>query len=480
VQLCAMKSARMEFDPAALVQPPPPILAGPRPPEKSLPFPRLLRVMKDNPLAAIPRIAYEQLIWDAKWLFGHKLLVSDPVGIKRVLLDNAANYPKAPLDVHILSKAFGEGIHVSDGEKWRTHRRMMSSSFDVRSIASYAPPMVEAAQVRLRAWDLLGEGGTVDIAAEMRALTREVISRTMFSADASALGSELSRALHEGFEHLNFSLFDIAPLIGPILLKRKLRRARSELEPLYIAIDKLIEARRGSTVGQAGDLLDRLLAAADSETGAQMTDEEVRDEVIVIFLGGHETSALATTYVWYLLSQHAFAEERLHMELASVLGGRAPTVADLQNLPYTRMVIEESLRLYPPGPMLSGRVAREADVICGHPVPKGMEIAVLPWVVHRHRMLWDNPDLFDPDRFSPERSAGRSRFAYLPFGGGHRVCIGAALAMTEISLLLATMAQRYRLRLVPGQDIVLRHRLTLRPRDGIRMSLERRIRPGTL
>jgi cytochrome P450 len=157
-----------------------------------------------------------------------------------------------------------------------------------------------------------------------------------------------------------------------------------------------------------------------------------------------------------------------------VLGGRVPTSDDLDKLVYTRMVIEEAMRLYPPAPALTGRVAREADEICGRAIRKGAELVILPWVLHRHRTLWEDPDRFDPERFSKERSASRPRFAYLPFGAGPRVCIGAQLALTEVSLLVATMAQRYRLKLVPEQEIVLTHRVTLRPRDGIRMQLERR------
>jgi cytochrome P450 len=205
-----------------------------------------------------------------------------------------------------------------------------------------------------------------------------------------------------------------------------------------------------------------------------MSDKEVRDEVIIIFFAGHDTSALAATYVWYLLSLHPEQEAKLHAELDAVLGGRVPTYDDLEKLSYTRMVIEETMRLYPPAPALTGRVAREADEICGHPIRKGAEVIVLPWVLHRHRTLWDDPDRFDPERFSRERSATRPRFAYLPFGGGPRICIGAQLASTEVALMVATMAQRYRPRLVPGQDIVLLHRITLRPRDGIRMRLQRR------
>jgi cytochrome P450 len=205
-----------------------------------------------------------------------------------------------------------------------------------------------------------------------------------------------------------------------------------------------------------------------------MTDEEVRDEVIIIFLAGHETSALAATYLWYLLSLHPEEEAKLHAELDAVLGGRVPTHDDLEKLSYTRMVIDEALRLYPPAPALTGRVAREADEICGRPIAKGTEIAILPWVVHRHHTLWAEPGRFDPERFSRAKSTTRPRFAYLPFGGGPRTCIGAQLALTEVSLLVATMARRYRLKLVPQQDIVLSHRVTQRPRDGIRMQLERR------
>ena len=164
----------------------------------------------------------------------------------------------------------------------------------------------------------------------------------------------------------------------------------------------------------------------------------------------------------------------MHAELAAVLGGRAPTYADLEELAYTRMVMEEALRLYPPAPILAGRVARERDEICGLRIEKGTQVVIAPWVVHRHRALWNAPERFQPERFSKERSVTRPRFAYLPFGGGPRVCIGAQLAMTEVSLLLAVLAQRYRLKLAPGQDIRLLHRVTLRPRDGIRMRLLRR------
>jgi cytochrome P450 len=451
-----------------------PELAGPKAPAQRLSFFAALAAMKDNPLATVPVMAYEQPIWEAKSMFGNQVVVSDPAGIKRILLDNVANYPKAPLDVRILSTAFGDGLLSSDGDKWRAHRRVMSPSFDYRSIPSYAPVITDAAKARLEAWDEQGENAEVDIAREMVTLTLEVISRTMFSADSDALRSRLDETIRKAMVELSFGLQHIAPLIGPFLLNRKLARVRTNFEALDAVMQKLIRGREKHAATAPKDLLDRLIAATDSETGFRMTDEEVRDEVIIIFLAGHDTSALAATYVWYLLSLHPEAEAKLHAELDAVLGGRVPTYDDLDKLPYTRMVIDEAMRLYPPAPALTGRVAREADEICGRPIAKGTEIVILPWVLHRHRTLWDDPDRFEPERFSRERSTTRPRFAYLPFGGGPRICIGAQLAMTEVSVLVATMAQRYRLKLVPRQDIVLLHRVTLRPRDGIRMQLERR------
>src|SRR5215831_14109676 len=337
--------------------------------------------MKDNPLATIPVVAYEKPIWEAKSMFGNQLIVSDPAGIKRVLLDNVANYPKTALDVRVLSTAFGDGLLTSEGDKWRAHRRVMSPSFDHRSIASYAPVITDAAEARLKAWDAKGANAEIDIAREMVTLTLEVISRTMFSADSDALRSRLDDTIRKGLAELSFGLQHIAPVIGPFLLNRKLARIRANFEALDAVMQNLIRGREKHAAAAPKDLLDRLIAATDSETGFRMTDEEVRDEVIIIFLAGHDTSALAATYVWYLLALHPEEEAKLHAELDAVLGGRLPTSDDLQRLTYTRMVIEEAMRLYPPAPALTGRVAREADEICGHRVGKRMEIAILPWVL---------------------------------------------------------------------------------------------------
>jgi len=451
--------------------PSPALVALAPPPEKRPSLLRQILSPAPNEFETIPMIAFEKPIWEWKSIFGHNFVVSDPQGVKRVLLDNVANYPKTQMETEMLGAIVGEGLLVSQGEKWKSHRRLMSPSFDFRSILSYAPAMVAAAESFTNAWSQLSGRAPVDIAEEMTNLTLRVISNTMFSADGEILGELVDSSLRRMGEAIDFNLLDIVPIIGPPRMKRKMARIHANFLTMDATMQKLIQAR-GTVEGRPPhDLLDRLIAARDGETGTRLTNDEVRDEVVIIFLAGHDTTALALTYTWYLLSQHPEVESKLHAELARVLAGRAPTYDDLANLPYTKMVIEEAMRLYPPAPGLSNRAVLEDDEVAGIKIPKGAQVAVIPWVIHRHRLLWDNPETFDPERFSPERSQGRHRFAYLPFGGGPRVCIGMALALVEAQLILATIAQRFRLTLIPDQKIVLQHRITMRPRDGIKMTL---------
>lgn len=446
-----------------------PVLIGPRIPEKKLPFFENLRVARENQFAIIPRIAYEVPVWASKSIFGTAYFINDPAGVKRVLLDNVANYPKAEMERFALGSAFGDGLLVSEGETWRFHRRVMAPAFDHKSIVSYSPAMVECAQTALSQWDRLGSGTVIDIADTMTHVTFDIISRAMFSTEAQRLGGIVEGAMRRGQEMLTFDFTFLLPLVGSWRMKRKFARIHEVFAQMDTEILALIRAR-GAGKG-SGDLLDRLVSARDGETGKGLSEREIRDEVVIIYLAGHETTALAMTYVWYLLSQHPAVEAKLHAELDTVLGGRAPSFDDIASLPYTRMVIDEAMRLYPPAPGLTGRVALEDDEIAGTKIPKGAMVLIAPWIVQRHRKLWQDPDSFDPERFAPERTKERHRFAYLPFGGGPRICIGMQLALTEAALILATMAQRYRLKLVPGQDIVLQHRVTMRPRDGIRMIL---------
>jgi cytochrome P450 len=435
-----------------------------------------VRSTKGNPFEIIPLRAFEQPFYLSKWILGSVLIVNDPDGVRRVLLDNVANYPKEALGDQFFSAMFGEGLLSAPGPKWRTHRKVMAPSFGTRTVESYAPAMVETTVAFAQRWDALPESAEIDIAAEMNALTLKIICRTMFSSDAEELAAHATEALHFAQSSLEFGLLDVLPVIGPWRIKRKTDAIRDHFKSMDAAIYRLIGEREKIRHEAPKDFLTRLVAAKDPDDGVGLDATEVRDEVITIFMAGHETTAVTMTWVWYLLSQHPAEEATLHHELDTVLGGRAPTIEDLPKLPYTRMVIEEAMRVYPPAPGISLREAKEADEICGFKVTPGLQVLVSPWILHRHRLLWDDPERFDPTRFSKEASEKRPRFAYLPFGGGPRVCIGATLAMTETILILAVLAQQFRIRLKEGQEVKLQTRITLRPKNGMKTILERRRR----
>jgi cytochrome P450 len=450
-------------------------LAGLAPPPLKAPsFLRTIRASRGNPFEIIPLQAYEQSVYLVKSPLGRLLMVNDPEGVRHVLLDNVANYPKNDLELKFFSAMFGEGLLSAPSAKWRTHRKVMAPSFGTRTVESYAPAMVDSTVAFTQQWGVLPELAEIDIAEEMMTLTLKIICRTMFSSDAEELAICAREALHFAQESLQFGLLDVLPVIGPKRINLKAEAIRAHFTGMDTAIYRLICEREKIRNEAPKDFLTRLVAAKDPDDGVGLNATEVRDEVITIFMAGHETTAVTMTWVWYVLSQFPLEEAKLHAELDTVLAGRMPTVEDLPNLPYTRMLIEEVMRLFPPAPGISIRQAQEADEVCGFKVPKGMQIMISPWVLHRHRRLWDNPERFDPTRFSKEASEKRPRFAYLPFGGGPRVCIGATLAMTEASLILAVLAQRFQLRLKEPQEIKLQTRITLRPKDGLKMLLVRR------
>jgi len=444
------------------------------PPLKPASFLEAIRASRGNAFEIIPLQAYEQPVYLSKTALGKLLMVNDPEGVRRILLDNVANYPKNGMEIEFFSAMFGEGLLSAPHAKWRTHRKVMAPSFGTRTVESYAPAMVETTVAFARHWDALPEFAEVDIAEEMKSLTLKIICRTMFSSDADELAACSGEALDFAQASMEFGLLDVLPVIGPRRIKRTVAAIRAHFKGMDAAIYRLISEREKIRHEAPKDFLTRLVAAKDPDDGVGLNAAEVRDEVITIFMAGHETTAVTMTWVWYLLSQHPLEEAKLHGELDTVLAGRTPTVEDLPNLPYTRMVIEEAMRVYPPAPGLSIRQAKEADEVCGFKVTPGLQVMISPWVLHRHRRLWDNPELFDPTRFTKEASEKRARFAYLPFGGGPRVCIGATLAMTEATLILAVLAQRFRLRLKERQEIKLQARITLRPKNGMMTILERR------
>jgi cytochrome P450 len=444
------------------------------PPLKPASFLKTLRASRGNAFEVVPLRAYEQPVYLSQSFFGKVLMVNDPEGVRRVLLDNVSNYPKNDLEIEFFSAMFGEGLLSAPHAKWRTHRKVMAPSFGTRTVETYAPAMVETTLAFAQRWDALPESAEMDIADEMKVLTLKIICRTMFSADADELAALSRGALDFTQGSLEFGLLDVLPVIGPRRIKRTVEAIRARFKGMDTAIYRLINEREKIRNEAPKDFLTRLVAAKDPDDGAGLNATEVRDEVITIFMAGYETTAVSMTWVWYLLSQHPLEEAKLHAELDAVLGGRTPTLEDLPNLPYTRMVIEEAMRIYPPAPGISIRQAQAADEVCGFKVTPGMQILISPWILHRHRRLWDDPDRFTPARFNKEEGEKRPRFAYLPFGGGPRVCIGATLAMTEAMLILAMLAQRFRLRLKEPQDIKLQTRITLRPKNGMITILERR------
>jgi cytochrome P450 len=339
-------------------------------------------------------------------------------------------------------------------------------------VASYAPAVSSAADAFVEHWRALGAGARIDMAEEMTDLTLRIISRTMFSSDRPDLLNAIRGSLHGGTMAVgDVSLLDVLPLTREGRMRRRERHVAEVFAPLDGLVSDLMAERAAAGTGGAADLLARLMAATDEAGGGKLSAREVRDEVMTIFLAGHETTAMTMSWTWYLLSQHPAWAERLEVELDAVLAGRAAGQDDLPNLPLTRRIIEESMRLYPAAPGLSTRVALAEDELGGRKIAKGTRVVLLPWVLHRHHRLWDDPERFDPDRFLPERSRDRPRFAFLPFGAGPRVCIGQILAVNEAVLLLASLAQHFRPRLAPDAKVVLRHNVTLQPKHGLAMIL---------
>ena len=452
-----------------------PALALPRRPRGRTNLRQSLRDMRENALTAHHQENFAADIIVQRILWRRMFIINEPGAIKHILLDNAANYTKSEVGRRLLEPGLGRGLLTSEGETWRRHRRIMAPAFDPRSVVGYAPIMTTVTEDMLAKWDALAEPRELDVAAAMMQATLHIISRAMFSSDSDEIVDAVERGVGQYQTTVRPSLLDL--LHVPLWLTRLLVPQPTEgiFDEFDEKVDRLLTERGREPDSEPKDLLARLLAARDDETGGGMTPQEVRDQVVTIFMAGHETTSQALSWTWYLLSQHPAEEARLHAELALVLQGRTPRYEDIADLRYTRMVIEESMRLYPPAHTI-GRQPIAADEVLGHRIPAGAEVLIMPWLLHRKPSLWDDPNRFAPERFSPERAAARPRFAYMPFGAGARICIGAAFAMTEAILILATIAQRYRLRLKSGHPVEPQGLITLRPRYGLRMNLERRLR----
>jgi cytochrome P450 len=393
-----------------------------------------------------------------------------PEHIQHILVKNQANYIKA-FSHEKLRVPLGMGILTNEGESWRQQRRLMAPTFTPKAVTEYADLMLAETDRMLERWQARPAGEPLAINPEMIRLTMSIISRSMFDMDIGEEFAEVGQALTFILDFSNkrtISLID-PPLWLPTPLNQGLRRALQILDGfLYGIID---QRRRQAVAGD--DLLSRLMEARDPETGQTMSDEQLRDEMLIIFFAGHETTATLLTWTWTLLAQHPEVEEALYDELERVLGGRSPGLDDLEALPYTRMVLDEALRLYPPV-AITARDAVADDEIDGYRIEAGSMVSLNPYLTQRHPEFWEKPGAFYPEHFTSERVEARPRYAYFPFGAGPRICLGKHFALLEAMLALSEVAQRTRLRLVPGQSLEPIWSGTLRPEGDILMTIQTR------
>lgn len=397
-------------------------------------------------------------------------LVAHPDGVQHILRDNHQNYVKSPA-YQRLALVLGQGLVTAEGEHWRRQRQLIQPVFTPRHVNTFAETMCTHIRAFLNRWRHLDNGQVLDISQEMMRLTLDVIADTMFGADVSDAVPVVRAALDEvmQFARARMALAFYPERWIPTPAGRRFTRAVAALDEI---VYRFIEERRREGTDRE-DLLGLLMRATYEDDGTFMDDKMLRDEVMTIFLAGHETTATALTWIWMLLSQHPDVRRRLYAELDHALDGRLPTLDDVPRLRYTEAVVKEAMRLYPPA-WIVGREARHDDVVMGYHIPAGMFVVTSQYVTHRHPAFWDNPEGFDPDRWLDEARQPKHRFAYFPFGGGPRICIGKHFAMLEIMLVLASLAQFYELDLMPGRPIELHPSVTLRPAHGMMMRLTHR------
>ncbi|MCC6605930.1 MAG: cytochrome P450 [Anaerolineae bacterium] len=404
----------------------------------------------------------------------HTYLVGHPDLVREVLVTQGDKFEKARLDKQILGKFLGNGLLTSDGDFHKRQRRLAQPAFHSKRIQNYAEVMVDYANQVTAGWE---DGTVLDITEAMMHLTMLIVSKTLFDADAITGSGDTAVAIASAMHNLQavsnrdyqrgFSL----PSWVPTADNRLRNRAAAQFNQV---MDQIIAGRRQTAVdGQVadtGDLLSMLMLSVD-EDGAVMDDKQLRDEVATLFAAGHETTSNALSWTWFLLAQHPEVEAKLHAELDEVLAGRQPTLADLPHLPYSLQIIKEAMRLYPPAWILNGRTALEDVEIGDYTIPKGSTVFMSPYVMHRLPQYFAQPEAFQPERFTPEFEKSLPRFAYMPFGGGTRVCIGNAFAMMEAQLILATIAQKYRLAIAQREPVRYKAQITLVPEAGIQMQV---------
>jgi cytochrome P450 len=435
----------------------------------------ILAALARNPVEIWSDFHFERPVLVGKTFFGYRAVVSDPAGVRRVFLDNVGNYRKDAVQLRVLRPGLGSGLLTAEGEAWKAQRRSLAPLFSPRQVAAFAPAMHRVAQAAAEAVAERRDGAVVEAQEEMAVVALKVLEQTLFSQGLARDATQFQKAVTRYFETIGridpldvLGAPDFLPRIGRI-------RGKDSLAFFAAAVDDIIAARRALIASGASapeDLLTLLLRAADPETGRGLSEEDVRANIVTFIGAGHETTANALTWTLYLLSQSPSWRARVEAEIDAKFDP-ADETDPTERLPVTKAVFEEAMRLYPP----AANLVREAigeDWLAGHRIPAGTIVSISPYVLHRHRTLWRNPDDFDPSRFLPGEREKIDRYAYIPFGAGPRVCIGQAFAMQEGLIVLAHYLRRVRLDLFPGHPVALQQRITLRPRHGMRMIVRRR------
>jgi cytochrome P450 len=394
-------------------------------------------------------------------------LLSHPDHIKDVLVTNNRNFQKSRA-LQRSKIVLGEGLLTSEGEIHLRERRIIQPVFHNKRIKAYADVMSEFASRIGENW---GNGEVVDIHREMMRLTLAIVVKTLFGAEIRSGADDIGKSLTTIVNQFPRMLFPLSEYLDKIPLPST-RKFFNALETLDKTVYHLIHERRKSRV-HGDDLLSMLLSAQDEEGGDGLTDVQVRDEAMTLFLAGQESTANSLVWTWYLISQHPHVEQKIHDELDSVLDARLPKVDDLKKLVYTRMVFSESLRLYPPAWTVVRRAIEDYQVD-GYVVPSGADIYMSQYVVHHDPRFFSDPFRFDPERWNMEQDSPLPQFAYFPFGGGPRLCIGESFAWMEGIMLIAAIAAKWKMHLVPGQNVVPKPLITIRPKRGMKMIMERR------
>lgn len=398
--------------------------------------------------------------------FGTTYLIHHPDGVRYVLQEHAANYGKEPHENAIFKRFVGLSVLTAEGDFWLRLRRLEQPAFGRQHVAQACGQMVEAIQAYLDEWPAAGGGKVIDMVPAMKALTLRVLGKTIFSLDLS----DEANAIASAMQAINASALDLfyhplLPYFGPFAASNRRRVAAQRI--LDAVVFKVIHERRAQLADQQScpeDSLTYLLQLRDEEGKPAFTDSQIRNETLSLLIAGHDNASSLLCWTWYLLAQHPNAAARLYQEIAETVGSRSPSLNDLDRLPYTRMVLEEALRLYPPAWSFPRRVMRD-DTIGGYGIPAGSTVLLSPYTTHRNAAFWPDPEVFDPERFSAAEQTARPRYAHFPFGGGQHQCMGAIYAMIEAQFIVIMLAQRYHLETLPGFKPFPEPLVTLRPRE---------------